>query len=232
MAWFDPAWEAEALGTKVERGPLGEVIRFKTLGSPAPAGSPDQWVSSFPIRHVLGVTERLQREVGSRTRVVGYLTGLRTLSTYVTGPDHTVERLEPLAQLACQIAQAYGEAGVRAVAVFEEEPLDEARWVHALEPVLNLCNYFGQEVFFFAFHPLPDLVRRVLRRHGARWMVHPGSNEPSLVVWQVDGLEKTDLAQRALDQNNMVVTSWDVPPDADPSVIRAVGRRLGKVLEP
>lgn len=232
LAWFDPAWEAEAIGAEVERGVNGEVVQVYPLGRIDAAGNADQWVKAAAISYVIGVTARLRRELGLRTRVVGYLTGPCTLSNYLAGQSEEPRLVESLVQLASQIVQGYGSLGVPAVAVFEERPLTDTMWINVLAPVFNVCSYYGQEVFYFASHPIPEALKEELRRR-VRWVIAPGAGNSSLQVLNASALNESELLKGSLlGASQLIVTGWDVPPYTDPAVLRGVALALGKIVGP
>ncbi len=162
---FDPALEAEALGTALtfrpEAAPVIEQPCFSTL---APPDEPlDTLIHKGRLPIITETLDRLRGQAGREVDIVAGVTGPLTMAFQLRGhafrEDFLTDRQEALrflefaGQVVTRIIRNYGETGVNGILLIESSfSLAGQDMISSLKPlctpVLNTCNYYELPVIF------------------------------------------------------------------------------------
>jgi hypothetical protein len=238
--WFDTWAECEALGADVVRDADGNAVSCAT---PPRKAEPLAALKSELLPRLKDIAERLYAERRSGTLIAGFVTGPATLAKRFGGTSEIGSNREgdsdagersvaaqPAVQWAIELIRSYGEIGLDLSIIAEEEPGAKPFYrEHAklLQPLVNLSRYYR--------HPLIVLNRRRQEDDLAEPSI--GGAPPIGTVRMIpDELftapasTLTDhlkpLLANAASGRILMLSSWEVPSDAEPERLRELGVRL------
>ncbi|MCW2760840.1 MAG: hypothetical protein JWR85_1041 [Marmoricola sp.] len=208
------------LGLEVES--LDGPLQRDEIGNPTPGGVRDvalsPQVADTPLMsNAVDVAGRLSSELRGTAQVLGVLTGPATLAELRGGS------LDGLAEMYAVMARRYAEAGVAGVLLAERPgamPTQASTTTAAtLAELANICRYYSVASIWLApsTEPPEGPVDVVL---GAADVV------PADVVRQPPA---DDAASRWTGRTGLLLTSGELPADADPENVTAWVERLGGV---
>ncbi|HUY20089.1 MAG TPA: uroporphyrinogen decarboxylase family protein [Candidatus Binataceae bacterium] len=238
--WFDTWAECDALGADIVRDADGNAVSCAT---PPRKAEPLASLKSGLLPRLKDIAERLYAERRAGTLIAGFVTGPGTLARRVGGRSEIGSNCEgesdagersAAAQLAVQWAieliRSYGELELDLSIIAEEEPEAKAFYrdhVKLLQPLVNLSRYYR--------HPLIVLNRRPQEDDLAEPSI--GGAPPIGTVRMISEELFTAAAPTLTDHLKpllvnaasgriLMLSSWEVPIDAEPERLRELGVRL------
>jgi hypothetical protein len=238
--WFDTWSECEVLGATIVRDSRGNAVSY---APPRAIARPLALLKSELLPRLKEIATRLQGERRPGTLLAGVLTGPHTLAKRLSGaadmaPDsedgsaagEASEAVQVAAQWAIELLRSYGEIGLDLSIIAEEESGAGAFYRHhptSLAPIINLSRYYR--------HPLIMLNRRLLADDIADVTIGGAPQIGTIRMIPEDLF--TSPAQISTDQlkallggaaegRSLMLSSWEVPVEAEPERLRELGVRL------
>jgi len=197
---FQLGLEVEAPGAPLARDGLGLPAPGQAVDAPLSAGTAD----SELLAAAVDVVARLSSELRGSAQVLGVLTGPATLAALLGGS------LDGVPELYAVMARRYAEAGAAGVLLAERPGSDEAVAAGTLAELANICRYYS--------------VGSILLAPSAAAPAGP----VDLALGTADVLPAEllrrlpqDDAGRWSGRHGLLLTSGEVPADADPGTVTA-----------
>ncbi len=239
--WFDTWAECEALGAEVVRDSDGIALSY----TPPPRGIAQALtlLKSELLPRLKEIAARLHADRRPGTLLGGFLTGPGTLANRISGASEiasnrdgssaAAERSEAVqlaVQWAIELIRSYGEIGLDLSIIAEEEPGAGAFYrdhAKTLQPLVNLSRYYR--------HPLIVLNRGRLEDEPADATIGgvPQIGTIRMIpeeLFTLPGETWTErlkpMLGRAEAGRILMLSSWEVPVEAEPERLRELGARL------
>lgn len=238
--WFDTWAECEALGAEVVRDSDGNVLSYIP---PRRIAQPLALLKSGLLPRLRESAVRLQGDRRPGTLLGGFLTGPCTFAKRIGGGSdiqsdrdgglaaaQQSEATQLAVQWAIELIRGYGEIGLDLSIIAEEEPgagvfyRDHAK---TLQPLVNLSRYYRHPLIVLSHGQLKDDIAEVtIGGAPPIGTIRMIPEELFTSSAQSSTEQRAPLLARAAAGRILMLSSWEVTPEAEPERLRELGMRL------